>query len=420
MITFGRFSDSFKSKEKIAQWNNSEKFFQEKKYLDSYEAFFNYLRDDTVNNVTFTRSADKIDFEFLQGSKIIKGHIDNSEVVAEAEIAQYDKLSVAFMRRLMEMNYTLFYSRYAMKDTRIVIKSDSTVPAAPPRKLYYAWKELATRADKQDDLLTDDFAMLKSIGNVHVELLAEAEKEVKYNFYRKWVEGTLKRISELNEDAFSGGISYLLLNTVYKIDYLIAPEGTMMNELEKMSWQYFAKDNKPFTEKNRVMKEALKKLLDLEKGMVVEDFYRVKSTFGIANPAPHATIVDLFNNNVPNVKWYVENNYLDIAVIIYEYLATYSLFSYGLPKPDSKLFNMLLNVTNQDYFSSLGAGELFYDVATGKFSEQLIKDKINTIIKEGHTDYPDLKFNIDNLKFDSMLNFLRTFIAEVQQLNYNN
>jgi hypothetical protein len=194
----------------------------------------------------------------------------------------------------------------------------------------------------------------------------------------------------------------------------------MMNELEKMSWQYFAKDNKPFTEKNRVMKEALKKLLDLEKGMVVEDFYRVKSTFGIANPAPHATIVDLFNNNVPNVKWYVENNYLDIAVIIYEYLATYSLFSYGLPKPDSKLFNMLLNVTNQDYFSSLGAGELFYDVATGKFSEQLIKDKINTIIKEGHTDYPDLKFNIDNLKFDSMLNFLRTFIAEVQQLNYNN
>jgi hypothetical protein len=272
MITFGRFSDSFKSKEKIAQWNNSEKFFQEKKYLDSYEAFFNYLRDDTVNNVTFTRSADKIDFEFLQGSKIIKGHIDNSEVVAEAEIAQYDKLSVAFMRRLMEMNYTLFYSRYAMKDTRIVIKSDSTVPAAPPRKLYYAWKELATRADKQDDLLTDDFAMLKSIGNVHVELLAEAEKEVKYNFYRKWVEGTLKRISELNEDAFSGGISYLLLNTVYKIDYLIAPEGTMMNELEKMSWQYFAKDNKPFTEKNRVMKEALKKLLDLEKGMVVRIF----------------------------------------------------------------------------------------------------------------------------------------------------
>ena len=419
MITFGRFSDSFKSKDKINYWNQSEKLFQEKKYLDSYEAFFNYLRDDTENNVKFTRSGDKIDFELLQGSKIVSGYIGNNEVCAEAYIAEYEKLSVAFMRRLMEMNYSLFYSRYAMKDNKILIKSDSTIPAAPPRKLYYAWKELATRADKQDDLLTDDFAMLKSIGNVYVEQLPDTEKEIKYNFYKAWLEGSLKRISELNEDAFAGGISYILLNTAYKIDYLIAPEGTMMNELEKMSWQYFAKDNKPFTEKNRVMKEGLQKLLDLPKEKVIEDFYRVKSTFGIANPAPHQTIVDLFNNNVPNVKWYIENNYNDIATIIYEYLATYSLFSYGLPKPDAKLFNLMLNVTNQDYFTALGAGDLLYDTSTGKLSDQLIKDKINAIVKDGLDQYPDLRFETENLKFDSILSFLRTFVAEIQKLNFN-
>lgn len=420
MITFGRFSDSYKPKQKIEFWNTSEKLFLEKKYMESYEAFFNYLRDDESNNVNFKRDGSRIEFELLQGSKIIKGFIDGNKVEAEADIAVYEKMSVAFMRRLMEMNYSLYYTRFAMKDNRICIKFDSAVAAAPPRKLYYAWKELATRADKQDDLLIDDFSMLRTTGNTGIEQLPEAEREIKYNFYKSWLDNTMKRIEGLNEDAFSGGISYLLLNTAYKIDYLIAPEGTLMNELEKMSWEYFAKDNKPYVEKNRKMKEALMKISAIPKAQIIEDLYRVKSTFGIANPAPHQAVVDLFNNNLNNVKWYIDNNYNDIAVVIYEYLATYSLFSYGLPKPDAKLFHLLLNITNQDYFTALGTGEILFDSASGKFSEQLIKSKIDTIIAEGKELYPDLKYNTDNLKFDTMTNFLRSFIVEMQPLNYNN
>jgi hypothetical protein len=418
-ITFGRFSDAFKPKDKLDFWNNAEKQFQQKDYTGAYEQFLNYLKDDGVNNLTFTRAADTISFQFLQGSKIIRGTIADGKVNAEAEVAEYEKLSVAFMRRLMELNYSLFYSRFAMKDNRILIKSDSSIAAAPPRKLYYAWKELATRADKQDDLLIDDFAMLRSIGNAHIEELPPAEKEVKYTFYKKWLEETLKLVSELNEDAFSGGISYLLLNCAYKIDYLIAPEGTLMNDLEKLSWEYFARDNKPFTEKNRNIKKSLEKLLAIPKEKVIEDLYRTKSTFGIANPAPHKTIVELFTNNINNVKWYIDNSYPNIAVVIYEYLATYSLFSYGLPKPDAQLFHLMLNITNQDFFNALGEGEQYYDVQTGQFNEPLVKNKINTIITEGQKQYPDLKFSTDLLKFDTMFSFLRTFTAEMQTLNYN-
>jgi hypothetical protein len=418
MITFGRYSDAFKAQDKIDWWNKCEKEFQQKDYLNSYESFFNYLKDESVDNLTYKREGDTINFEFLQGSKIVHGYINPQKVCAEADIAEYEKLSVAFMRRLMELNYSLFYSRFAMKDNRIVILSDSAVAAAPPRKLYYAWKELATRADKQDDLLIDDFAMLKSMGNTSVEQLSENEKEVKYAYFKKWLDETLKLVSELNEDAFSGANSYLLLNCAYKIDYLIAPEGTLMNDLEKMSWDYFARDNKPFPEKNRNMKKALEKIAAKPKEEILGDLYRTKSTFGIANPAPHATIVDLVKNNINNVKWYIDNNYPNIAVTIYEYLATYSLFSYGLPKPDARLFHVMINVINQDYFTALGTGDMFID-PSGKFNQQLVIGKINEIILEGQKQYPELKFNTDNLKFDTLLNFLRSFITEMQNLNFN-
>ncbi|HEY3251672.1 MAG TPA: hypothetical protein VGK25_11190 [Ignavibacteria bacterium] len=418
-ITFGRYSDSFKPKKKIEFWNQSEKLFFDKQYLDSYEAFFNYLRDDEAGNLKFTRRGDSIEFEFPQGSKLINGNIKDGKIIAFSDIAEFEKPSVAVMRRLMEMNYTLYYTRFALKDNKILIKFDSTVPAGPPRKLYYAFKELATRADKQDDLLTDDFKQLKMIGTSGIETLPETEKEIKYKYFRKWLEETLQRIAGLNEDAFSGGISYLLLDTAYKIDYLITPEGTLMNEIEKLSWNYFTRDNKPFGEKNKAMKEALQKLLDMPKEKVAEDLYRTKSTFGIANPAPHQAVLDLFNNNINNIKWYIDNNHLDIATVIYEYLAAYCLFSYGLPRPDAKLFHLMMNIINQDYFHELGLTEIYYDAAAGKFNEPLTKEKINSIIKEGLELYPELKFNVENLKFDTLISFLRTFIAEMQQLNYN-
>lgn len=419
MIHFGRYSDSYKGKDKIEKWNLSEQIYFEKKYIESYKNFLEYLGNDNLDNIKYSVDENKIIFEFYQGSKIIKGLIENDKIICEAEIAEFDKLSIPVMRRLLEMNYNLFYSRYALKDNKICIIFNSTYEASPPRKLYFSWRELATRADKQDDLLIDDFKNLKTIGNAHIIQIPEKEKEIKYKYFKLWIDKAISRINELNEDAVSGGISYLLLNTIYKIDYLIAPEGTLMTQLEKLSWEYFANDNKPFTEKNRKLKEDFIKLSELSKENFYEDIYKVTSTFGIANPAPHQAVIDLCNNNLKNVKWYLDNNYTDIALTIYEYIATYCLFTYGLPKPDIKLFHLMINIINQDYFTELNEGEILYDKNTNLFSTETINNKINEIIKAGKEQYPELNFDISSLKYDSLQNFLRTYLHSIEKLNYN-
>jgi hypothetical protein len=172
-------------------------------------------------------------------------------------------------------------------------------------------------------------------------------------------------------------------------------------------------------EKNNAMKQEVQKLLEKPKEKVIEDLYRTKSTFGIANPAPHQAIVDTFNSNVNNVKWYVDNNYEDIAATIFEYMAGYSLFSYGMPRPDAMLFHLLIHILNQDYFGELGFMEKYYDPASNNFDEQKIKDRISSIMKEGQEQFPALKFSAENLKFDTMVNFLRSFVTEMQGLDFN-
>ena len=70
--------------------------------------------------------------------------------------------SVPVMRRLLEMNFTLYYSRFALDNERLCMRFESDIETANPSKLYYGLKELATKADKQDDLLVQDFSSLQT------------------------------------------------------------------------------------------------------------------------------------------------------------------------------------------------------------------------------------------------------------------
>ena len=50
-IFFGRYSDNNKPVEKVSRWTDADNLFKEKKYTESFDAFFEYLRDDSLENV---------------------------------------------------------------------------------------------------------------------------------------------------------------------------------------------------------------------------------------------------------------------------------------------------------------------------------------------------------------------------------
>ena len=55
-IQFGRYSDNNKPVAKVNRWTDADNLFKEKKYGESLDAFFEYLRDDSVQNVVYERN----------------------------------------------------------------------------------------------------------------------------------------------------------------------------------------------------------------------------------------------------------------------------------------------------------------------------------------------------------------------------
>ncbi len=164
-IKFGRFSTQI-TNAKTDLWNAADALYNQKNYLESYENLMKFLyypeeNGDNIENVEYQKSDNELKFLIRQGSKEVNGIITLKEnkIDVYSYLAEFDKIGVAVMRRLLEMNYSLFYSRFALDNNKIVIKFDSPIEGCPPEKLYYALKELSIRADKQDDILLDDFQL---------------------------------------------------------------------------------------------------------------------------------------------------------------------------------------------------------------------------------------------------------------------
>ena len=419
-IYFGRYSDAYKTSRQYDAWDAALEYFEKKEYLRSYIAFFEYLRDEKEDNVSWKETDGQLHFELLQGSKKIIGVADQHKIKAEAKVAKAKKLNVNFMHQLVTRNFGLEYSRFALDhDDNITIVFDSFALDGSPYKLYYAIRELATNADKQDDLLIDEFRELQPIENSHLKALPDLEKEAKYNFIVNKIETALKEVDEgsLRAEQYPGGIAYLLLDLCYRLDYLTKPEGFMMEALERMNRQYFGKKNTNTAQKNLALRKDLEKLLERSRDDFYKEMYIVRTTFGITKPINFERVKGIILGELPNMDWYQENGYDAVALAIPGYIVGNCLFNYALPKPLRAYFELYYAITEGQYFCNLGFPDRYYQKGKKGFDKKAIKNKIREISRYHRKTYYRLNPDLGYLRFSNLADFCRSYLQMITQLD---
>jgi len=417
-IHFGRYSDSYKEKDKYIAWDKAVELYENEEYLASLRKLFEYLRDEGSNNVNFSEENGIITFEMFQGSKKIIGTADKENLRAEAKIAKASSLEIGFLRRLVEENYGLKYCRYALDDDdNITMVYHTFSHDGSPYKNYYGLKELATSADKQDDVIVEEFESLSNINTGHTKDTPEHIKELKYNYLIESIKDVINEVNEgkLNIDQYPGGISYLLLDLVYRSDYLLRPEGFTMKVFEEIHQIYFQKDGKSPQFKNREIIKRLKKILERKKEDFYQEWYEVKATFGITAPTPHANLANFINNELGNMDWYTNNNHQKVAQAIPSYIVGYYLFNYSVPAIDKELLHLYFEVVEYKFMKAVGIDRGYVD--NGTLNKSAIKNKISKILKQYRSIYPGMGPQYKILNYSSMLNFSKTYLIFIKQLN---
>ena len=418
---FGRYTDAYKTRENYAAWDRAVDAFEDDQFLDACAAFMAYLRDEREDNVKWQQETDKLYFELYQGSKRVTGFADGEQLRASARIARLITADVDLLRRLTAMNYELKYSRFALdEDDCLTIVFDTPVSDASPHKLYHALKEMALRADKQDDLLLAEFGdIVGPVEVTHLEPLSATEKQLKLRFLRQSIQRVTDYLSSnrINPEEHPGAVAYLLLELVYRLDYLLIPEGPTMEALERMHRMYFAREeDQPVTFKNVRLLGELQKLLERAPEEFAEELYGGRSTFGITLPASHDRLSALIRNELPNMDWYQDNDFPEVARAIPGYIAGYALFNYAIPPPDRDLLHLYYRVNEEAYFRDLGYPQRMLS-RDGRPARRPVKAAIADIVERHRREYPRLRPATSQLSFDSFPDFGRTFLEMVGELD---
>lgn len=418
-IRFGRYSDNNKSYKKTQSWYIAEDRFKEKNYTEAFAALFDYLRDDVEDNVRFRPDGRSFTFDIFQGSKQVHGECDGDRLTARVPLAVMDTPATAVMRRLLEMNFSLYYTRSAIDgDNTLCMVFDTEVPSASPNKMYYGLRELATKADRQDDLLLADFETLKPTGIDHIKALDPAELDMKYTWFRKWIQDTLNNAGELNQDSFSGSIAYMLLALVYRIDFLITPEGKLLTQLERIHALYWEKKEEiTLVERNQMMKEAVRKLLDITREEFSASVYRSKSSFAISSPGPADKVREHIINANNDSRWYIDNKYPALALVLNEYGVMYNQFIYSMPRVLADLATIYMAVMHAEYFMALGMQQPLFDPAKSEFNKQAIRKATDEAVNRYTDKFPNLRWDHNLVAYDNLYAFGTSFTEQMANLN---
>ena len=416
-VRFGRFSDVYRTTEQNEAFDQAIKAHKKGDYLNTYRQFLAFLHHPKEENVTVKEKSNRLDFEIFQGSRKITGFATPEKFYASSKIAQAKELNPSFMRRLLEQNFDLKYSRFSLSpDNEIVILFESASLDGSPYKLYPGLKEMAVFADKNDDLLIDEFEQLRHTDQAPIIKLPDEIANAKYEFITTEIREALDRMDKGDPDPgkYPVGYSFLLLSTAYKLDYLTKPEGYLMERLENIHRIAFRQDGFGPARKNEEIRKEFEKLLKRPKEKYLRELYEVHSTFGITGPIEHNKLALVIDQELPHMNWYLENGYPEIALSIPEYIVSHCLFYYTIPPPDKALFHLLLNVIEADYFKSIGIPALRNG---GEPDKKGIRNAIGFVEENFEEQYPNLKIDHSVLNYDSLPQFAKSFLTMVKNLN---
>lgn len=413
---FGRYSDAVKSPEQLESWRQSETHFAAGQHVQAWHAFFDYLRDPDVDNVQCEEAGDGLQFRIYQGSRTIQGQADAEGIEARALLARMSKPSVAVMRKLLEVNYALNYSRFALSDDDVIsIRFEAPVGGGQPAKLYHALKEIALNADYYDDPLIEEFSALESIDGGRIIRYSEAELLMRSDFFTRWIHESLESAAQFDPEKQSGAISWILLSLAHRIEYLLAPQGGTIPILRKIVGIYFAQGERSYPERNTEMLSLFRDLLTNAEERVSRDFYRVTSTFATTGQSTPNSVLGIINDALNGYNHWKGLANPTPALACLEYTAVQPLATTSVPTPVSDLMMILLQVLHPLFFRGMGIDEGLVDPENGAINRERVSDNVAMVLERAQGPLANFQFRHDRLAYDSSLGFASSFVLEMQE-----
>ncbi|WP_373034602.1 hypothetical protein [Sulfurimonas sp.] len=419
--SFGRGINANISPNEEELFNKSYEAFEKQDILKAYNCFFksleNFSGEISNENITTDLDGDRLNFVLYQGSAKVVGVVTQNNLYAEVIMLKTADAQVALKRYILERNYQLTYAYYFSDDEYIKLKLYHDNKTASPQKIFFPLREIALNADFDKEYIKTEFSDVILQDTGHIVKLDAEELQIKYDFLHNWIDEVETKISKLPTNDNTGMQSFLYLNILFKMDYLLVPKCEIYQKTSRKIQTYFSDEGSTTESKNEELRKYIVKLKEMNFEDFSTKFYNAKYTFNPMEKTSHEEISNFISESFIKIRWYKNNRYNQIIPTIYKYISFYILYNYGLNPVTKALMHTLVEIQNPAFFKALDYTPL-YDEEKKTFAKKTIISKIEDAITPHQSQYKELKPFGDELNFSSLNELSNSYLIQLKHLNF--
>lgn len=417
-IQFGRHTTTTYTDLQYNAWTNAVVLYEQEKYLKSFERLLHFMTDAQEENILYTHDKGAIQFSLYQGSKVIEGYADAHIIRAKTRVARMTQPNPELLQWLLEENYYLKYCRFSLDDQQcICLIFDTFVEAGTPHRVYEALRELAIKADNKDDVLISRYPDLIPVKPIRLRIPDDQEVQTKYQYTLKWIQHVMDimHTSPLNQSEYAGGTSYLLMDVLFRIDFLIKPEGTIMEDIQKAQDIFFYNSMLEITHKNEMLIQTLLQISGTDYSTFANQLYDVRKTFGQSQFEDQLHFAGMVQVQMADFEWYYNHGHIEHARSVCAFIVGYALYAISLPVLSRALLILYYRISEEVFFTALGYPKMSFNNNGLLQKSAIIRELKKTV--DLHKDVALQKMpEYRNLIFDDIAIFSKSWVEMIAAL----
>lgn len=411
-VKFGRFAEQEETDEMIELKETADDLYAGGQCREAYVTFFEYMQKfggpavkcsvDEYNN--------ELNFQLIQGSKTVIGTISEDEVSAKSVVATVDGQNVALMRYLLQQNDDLAYSKFGICEGRVELLQRCPIKDMSPSAFRDMLSEISLTANSAGEFIASEFPGVSSVRETNIVELPSSEVSLKIKYLRKWIEETFDLVESTDNEKVR---SVIILRVLFKILYLISPEGVLLQKVESILEIYgdYDPDADNNLEINFRMLAELEDLLTMTDRELAKSLYVTYAVFPVLAYRSFMEMTDAMRSLLKLPMQLSDMRREDLIVVGCEYIIGAQLARFGLHDLAYELLNVMYRVLNTDFFYGLGFRDVWYNDTVEQLAAEKISLEINAIIQAYSSIYGQV-FDSSNLVFESLEDFAYSFLIE--------
>jgi len=416
-IQMGRYEPIYFDSPHQDLWNQATSAFAARQYLKAYTHLLDYLKNKDNDNVAYVTKKGILKFRILQGSTTVYGYCDYRKMIVSAPIVQLTSSSSEFLQSLLRSNYYFQFCKYSIDDKdQVTLVFDTFVEDGSPQKVLAALTELALEADKKDDIWLSQYEGLSKVKRNDMQVVNERIGKIMTQFVQSSYQNAINELkSNPYYHDYPGAVSYILLGLLYKLDFLVKPEGKMMEVINEAQSLFFDSTADTVESKNSKIMNLIEYLASMTYADFKVELYHTTVTFSPNQARSHRRWTDIIIAQNNDLKWYENQGRDAIVIAICDYIVGFSLYNYTLSDPLKPLLKLYYEVMETEYFAALGYDYKY--ILKGELNKSNILKALTQIIKKFKTNHPNLDLNSKLLRFDSKAQFAKSYLMMLEQMD---